>query len=94
VLLHPSVRSGPVVSTNRIVNGRCGGIASRSPVRADLVHVNEEGTVMRIGESLPTVHVPLNAEVIAELTASGRLAPETTYSLQSAWAHRAQLLDG
>ena len=58
----------------------------------DLVHVNDVGSVMRVGKSLPTVHVPFTKEVIGELEATGRLAHETTFSLHSAWDHRSQLL--
>jgi hypothetical protein len=59
---------------------------------AGLVAANEEGTVMQIGAAVPTVHVPFTEQVIDELHASGRLAPETTFSLRTAWQHRAQLL--
>ena len=59
---------------------------------AGLVSVNEEGTVVRMGHSKPTVHVPLTAGVIDELWASGRLAPETAFSLRTAWLHRDRLL--
>lgn len=59
---------------------------------ADMVHVNQEGTVMRVGRSVPSVHVPFTEAVIDELEATGRLAPETTFSLRTAWTHRAQLL--
>lgn len=59
---------------------------------AGLVDANEEGTVMRIGAAAPTVHVPFTEQVIDELDATGRLAPETTFSLRTAWKHRSQLL--
>jgi hypothetical protein len=59
---------------------------------ANLVHVNDEGTVVRIGRNQPTVHVPFTQEVIEDLWASGRLAPETGYSLRRAWEHRDRLL--
>ncbi|ADB31257.1 hypothetical protein Kfla_2178 [Kribbella flavida DSM 17836] len=59
---------------------------------AGLVDANEEGTVLRIGAAVPTVHVPFTEQVIDELHGTGRLAPETTFSLRAAWQHRAQLL--
>ena len=59
---------------------------------ADLVHLNQEGTVMRVGRHVPSVHVPFTAAVIDDLEATGRLAPETTFSLRTAWRHRSQLL--
>jgi hypothetical protein len=43
---------------------------------AELVDVNDEGTVVQVGSHQPTAHVPFTAEVIRELEASGRLAPE------------------
>src|SRR5262249_19988950 len=61
-------------------------------VFADLVHVNDEGTVVRIGRNQPTVHVPLTEGVINDLAASGRLAPETAFSLDTAWWYREHLL--
>jgi hypothetical protein len=42
---------------------------------AGLVSANDEGTVMKIGAAVPTVHVPFTEEVINELDATGRLAP-------------------
>ncbi|HZN18894.1 MAG TPA: XRE family transcriptional regulator [Micromonosporaceae bacterium] len=59
---------------------------------AGLVHVNDEGSVLRIGRSRPTVHVPLTKEIIEELCAMDRTAPETAFSLRAAWQHRDQLL--
>jgi transcriptional regulator with XRE-family HTH domain len=59
---------------------------------ANLVHVNDEGTVVRIGRNQPTVHVPFTHEVIEDLWASGRLAPETGYSLRRAWQFRGSVL--
>jgi hypothetical protein len=59
---------------------------------AGLVSANDEGTVMKIGAAVPTVHVPFTEQVINELDATGRLAPETTFSLRAAWEHRSQLL--
>ncbi|WP_158293966.1 hypothetical protein [Kribbella sp. VKM Ac-2568] len=40
---------------------------------AELVEVNDEGTVVQVGSHQPTAHVPFTAEVIRELEASGRL---------------------
>lgn len=57
-----------------------------------LVHVNDEGTVVRIGQHQPTVHLPFTKDMIDNLWASGRLAPETGYSLLAAWQHRDRLL--
>jgi len=59
---------------------------------ADLVHINDEGSVLRVGRAQPTVHVPFTSLVIDELWASGRVAPETSFSLRAAWQHRDQLL--
>jgi transcriptional regulator with XRE-family HTH domain len=59
---------------------------------ADLVRINDEGTVVRAGQHQPTAHIPFTREVINELIATGRLAPETAFSLETAWAHRDQLL--
>lgn len=59
---------------------------------ADMVRINDEGTVVRIGRNQPTVHVPFSDAMINELWASGRLAPETAYSLRRAWQHREILL--
>ncbi len=59
---------------------------------ADLVRVNDEGTVVRIGCHEPTVHIPLTKDVINELWAGGRLGPETGFSLNAAWQHRNRLL--
>jgi hypothetical protein len=58
----------------------------------DLVHVNDEGWVVQAGRRQPTVHIPFTKEVIDELHATNRLAPETSFSLRSAWKHREQLL--
>jgi hypothetical protein len=60
---------------------------------ADLVRVNTEGTVVRVGAALPTVHIPFTREVVDELTATSRLAPETSLSLELAWKHRDLLLN-
>jgi len=59
---------------------------------AGLVHINDEGSVLRVGRAQPTVHVPFTSQVIDELWATGRLAPETSFSLRAAWQHRDQLL--
>jgi len=59
---------------------------------AALVRVNDEGTVLRVGAAAPTVHIPFTREVIDELLASQRLAPEPALSLESAWTHRELLL--
>jgi hypothetical protein len=59
---------------------------------ADIVRLNDEGSVLRVGRAQPTAHVPFTAEVIDELWATGRLAPETAFSLRTAWQHRDQLL--
>ncbi|HET8684738.1 MAG TPA: helix-turn-helix transcriptional regulator [Micromonosporaceae bacterium] len=59
---------------------------------AGLVHVNDEGSVLRIGRSRPTVRVPLAKEVVEELCATDRTAPETAFSLRAAWKHRDRLL--
>jgi transcriptional regulator with XRE-family HTH domain len=58
----------------------------------DLVHVNDEGWVVKAGKRQPTVHIPFTKDVIDELHATNRLAPETSFSLRSAWKHREQLL--
>jgi transcriptional regulator with XRE-family HTH domain len=57
-------------------------------VFANLVKVNDEGTVMRVGRAQPTVHIPFTQHTIDELWATGRLAPETAFSLRTAWKHR------
>ncbi|HCT80119.1 MAG TPA: transcriptional regulator [Micromonosporaceae bacterium] len=59
---------------------------------ANLVRVNDEGTILRVGTIQPTAHIPFTSEVVKELLATERLAPETAMSLQSAWRHRDQLL--
>jgi transcriptional regulator with XRE-family HTH domain len=59
-----------------------------------LVRVNDEGTVLRVGMAAPTVHIPFTRQVIDELVASHRLAPETALSLEKAWTHRELLLAG
>jgi transcriptional regulator with XRE-family HTH domain len=59
---------------------------------AGLVRVNDEGSVMRIGKIQPTVHVPFTRQVIDELWATGRLAPETAYSLRTALKYQDLLL--
>ncbi len=59
---------------------------------ADLVHVKDEGTVVRVGARQPTVHVPFTNEMITELWATNRLAPETAFSLRAAWQRRDFLL--
>ncbi|WP_040391530.1 helix-turn-helix domain-containing protein [Catelliglobosispora koreensis] len=59
---------------------------------ASMVHINDEGTVVRVGSAVPTVHIPFTKEVIDELQATNRLAPETSLSLQKAWEHRGLLL--
>jgi hypothetical protein len=35
--------------------------------------------VLRIGAAVPTVHVPFTEQVVDQLDATGRLAPETTF---------------
>ena len=62
-------------------------------VFAGLVRVNDEGAVLRIGRAQPTPLIPFTREVIDELLATGRLAPETAFSLDAAWRHRDQLLN-
>lgn len=57
-----------------------------------LVDINDEGSVLRAGKYQPTVHIPFTEEVIGDLVATGRLAPETELSLKTAWTHRDQLL--
>lgn len=59
---------------------------------ANLVKVNDEGTVLRIGRVRPTVHVPFTRHIIDELLATGRLAPVAAFSLDKAWTHRDLLL--
>jgi transcriptional regulator with XRE-family HTH domain len=59
---------------------------------AELVRINDEGSVLRAGQHQPTAHIPFTKEVIDELIATNRLAPETAFSLQVAWKHRDQLL--
>jgi hypothetical protein len=61
-------------------------------VFADLVRVNDEGWVMRAGRFQPTAQIPFTEEVIDELHATSRIAPETSFSLRSAWRHREFLL--
>jgi transcriptional regulator with XRE-family HTH domain len=63
-------------------------------VFSGLVRVNDEGTVVQVGRAQPTSLVPFNEHTIAELSATGRLAPETLFSLRTAWDHRDQLLFG
>lgn len=60
---------------------------------ADLVRVNDEGSVLRVGSALPTVHIPFTKQVIDDLWATGRLATETALTLRAAWTDREQLLD-
>jgi transcriptional regulator with XRE-family HTH domain len=61
-------------------------------VFAAMVRVNDEGTVVRVGRGQPSVHVPFTEAMIDELWSTGRLAPETAYSLRTAWKHRDLLL--
>lgn len=60
---------------------------------ADLVRANDEGSVLRIGRALPSVHVPLTEPVVDDLWATGRLAPETAFTLRTALEHRTTLLN-
>jgi transcriptional regulator with XRE-family HTH domain len=57
-----------------------------------LVRRNDEGSVVRVGAYRPTALVPFTQEAIDELHGSRRIAPETSFSLRSAWQHREQLL--
>ncbi len=59
---------------------------------SNLVRVNDEGSVVRVGQAQPTVHVPFTSQVINDLWANSRPAPETAFSLRTAWQHRNQLL--
>lgn len=59
---------------------------------AGLVRKNDEGSIVRVGAALPTAHIPFTREIIDELLATGRLAPETALSLNAAWKHRGRLL--
>ncbi len=59
---------------------------------ANIVRFNDEGSVVRIGVSRPTVHIPFTRETVDELLGTNRLAPETAYSLLAAWKNREQLL--
>jgi transcriptional regulator with XRE-family HTH domain len=61
-------------------------------VFSELVRVNDEGSVLRVGRAQPTAHIPFTAQVIDELWGTGRLAPETAFSLRKAWEHRDRLL--
>ena len=58
---------------------------------AGLVSRNDEGSAVRVGTTLPTVHIPLTRDVIDDLWATGRLAPQTLLCLNAAWKHRDQL---
>ena len=77
-----------------------GGLETVAVIEADvfdeifagLVKVNDEGSVLRVGKHQPTAHVPFAVEAIEELAATGRLAPETAFSLRSAWEHRELML--
>jgi hypothetical protein len=57
-----------------------------------LVHINDEGWVVQAGKRQPTAHIPFTKEVIEELHATNRLAPDTSFILRSAWEHRELLL--
>lgn len=59
---------------------------------ADLVRFNDEGTVLRIGRARPTALIPFTEQMIDELSGTGRMAPETAFTLRRAWKHRDQLL--
>jgi hypothetical protein len=59
---------------------------------ADMVNVNSEGSVVRIGTARPTAAIPFTEHVLDELTAGGRLAPEAAGCLSLAWQHRRQIL--
>jgi len=47
---------------------------------------------VRVGRLQPTSLIPFTRETIDELAATVRLAPETAFSLETAWQHRDQLL--
>jgi transcriptional regulator with XRE-family HTH domain len=63
-------------------------------VFADMVNANTEGSVVRIGTARPTPLIPFTRQVLDELSASGRLAPEAAGCLTLAWEHRRRILTG
>jgi transcriptional regulator with XRE-family HTH domain len=60
---------------------------------ADMVDVNEEGTVVKTGSVRPTSAIPFTEHMVAELIGGGRLAPAAAGCLRLAWQHRRMLLD-
>lgn len=59
---------------------------------ADMVHQNDEGSVVRTGRVHPTTAIPFTEHVVQELLDGGRLAPAAAGCLQLAWDHRRDLL--
>jgi hypothetical protein len=59
---------------------------------ADIVDVNDEGTIVKTGRSQPTSALPFTRHVIDELLHGGRLAPAAAGCLQLAWEHRKTIL--
>jgi hypothetical protein len=59
---------------------------------ADMVDVNDEGTVVKTGQVKPTPSLPFTRHVLDELTKGGRLAPAAAGCLELAWQHRGTLL--
>jgi hypothetical protein len=59
---------------------------------ADMVHQNDEGSVVRTGRVHPTSAIPFTEHVVRELLDGGRLAPAAAGCLQLAWDHRRDLL--
>jgi hypothetical protein len=61
---------------------------------AEMVDVNEEGTVVKTGRVHPTSAIPFTEHTIRELLDGGRLAPAAAGCLTLAWQHRRTILDG
>lgn len=59
---------------------------------ADMVDVNDEGTIVKTGMANPTPLLPFTRHVLDELTESGRLAPAAAGCLELAWEHRRTIL--
>ncbi|MEV6523531.1 helix-turn-helix transcriptional regulator [Longispora sp. NPDC051575] len=60
---------------------------------AEMVHSNDEGTIVTTGTVRPTHAIPFTRHVIDELLDSDRLAPAAAGILELAWQHRAKILE-
>jgi transcriptional regulator with XRE-family HTH domain len=61
---------------------------------AEMVDINEEGTIVKTGRAHPTSAIPFTGHMVDELVDGGRLAPAAAGCLRLAWQHRRAILDG